>query len=677
MQAIPTSTVSPGNAANPVSASALPFAPQPAASVFHAAFQDALKGTGSSVKFPPAGKPQDSSREPLSNPGVGISIPAPPLLPLTLVPAPVAQHQPVANVSASTAAVEPPNSAPAIGLAHASLPIVSPFPAPAPIPVPVSNALFRTETAGAAKTSGPGGASVTVFASPLPLAAPSANLATQALPVLSAATRESANSVSAGIGTRDPNDFAAAVENSFGAREQAASADGTSQTEVQGELPIQDLSGAAVAASSVPENAASRPAAAAGQFTAVASIPNVNPETTPALQGTDAPGIESQLTGNLPSNSDAANSGSFLEPLDLQALGLSRNATPLGAKAAASTAPANAVLENIVGSFPGLTVSRISVTAPQHLPARQEAPLPTQLPVNSAPTPTKFPAASAEFSAPATATPALPAASSLKFHENPAPPAGTLTPAAPAGSPPIKEPVQDHSSGSSGNNTNAKPDHLSSASAEKTDEKNFVQTLDTAAAANPPGGHSVQADPSAAGAPAQPVQAPVATPDSARAAASSAELPAAAPASASEHGAPVVNAAHIVDQPGQTEIRIEMQADSLGGIELRAHIAGDQIGASIAVEHHEAQLALASELPALHSALAEKNLRIETLSVTQGTFSSLSGGHGQDAGQRGQAQYPVRLAYVEQPDMPQAFNEIPAESLSAARSATGGLSVVA
>src|SRR4029077_2349932 len=95
-------------------------------------------------------------------------------------------------------------------------------------------------------------------------------------------------------------------------------------------------------------------------------------------------------------------------------------------------------------------------------------------------------------------------------------------------------------------------------------------------------------------------------------------------------GASIVNAAHLVNQPGQTEIRIEMQADSLGGVELRAHIAGDQIGASIAVEHHDAQVALATDLPALHSALAEKNLRVEILSVSQGTFSSLSGDPGQD-----------------------------------------------
>jgi flagellar hook-length control protein FliK len=119
-----------------------------------------------------------------------------------------------------------------------------------------------------------------------------------------------------------------------------------------------------------------------------------------------------------------------------------------------------------------------------------------------------------------------------------------------------------------------------------------------------------------------------------------------------------------------------MQADSLGGVELRAHIAGGQIGASIAVEHHEAQLALATELPALHSALAQKNLRVETLNVTQGASSSLNGWQGQDTGQRGHAHYPAKLAYLENAEQPSPFAEIPVET-TALTGSTIGLSVVA
>jgi flagellar hook-length control protein FliK len=158
--------------------------------------------------------------------------------------------------------------------------------------------------------------------------------------------------------------------------------------------------------------------------------------------------------------------------------------------------------------------------------------------------------------------------------------------------------------------------------------------------------------------------------------ATGAEASPALPMPSGSNEAPVVNAAHIVNQTGQTEIRIEMQADSLGGVELRAHLAGDQIGASIAVEHHDAQIALASELPALHSALVAKDLRVEMLSVTHGAFSSLGGGHEQQAGQRGQTQYPVKLVYAEQAEPPQSLAEVPAEPASLAYSA-GGLSVVA
>jgi flagellar hook-length control protein FliK len=137
-----------------------------------------------------------------------------------------------------------------------------------------------------------------------------------------------------------------------------------------------------------------------------------------------------------------------------------------------------------------------------------------------------------------------------------------------------------------------------------------------------------------------------------------------------------VSAAHIVNQSGQTEIRIELQADSLGGVELRAHIAGDQIGASIAVEHHDAQVALAMDLPALHSALAEKNLRLETLTVSQGHFSSLNSDPGQDPGHKGFAHSPAKFAYAEQPEQTPAFSETPAEWNGSSNS-SGGLSVVA
>jgi len=90
-----------------------------------------------------------------------------------------------------------------------------------------------------------------------------------------------------------------------------------------------------------------------------------------------------------------------------------------------------------------------------------------------------------------------------------------------------------------------------------------------------------------------------------------------------------------MDRGGQTEMRIEMQSDSLGGVELRARMAGDQVGAAIVVERHDIHSALSNELPALHSALAEKNLRVQTLSISQGTQTLLGSGSGTEMNGRG------------------------------------------
>jgi flagellar hook-length control protein FliK len=118
-----------------------------------------------------------------------------------------------------------------------------------------------------------------------------------------------------------------------------------------------------------------------------------------------------------------------------------------------------------------------------------------------------------------------------------------------------------------------------------------------------------------------------------------------------------------MDHPGQTEIRIEMQSESLGGVELRAHISGNQIGASIAVEHHDAQVLLANDLPALHNALVEKNLRIDSLSVSHGMPSSTAGGPGSDASHRGFSQSNPKAVYARLDEAPVPVSEPPLEYL--------------
>jgi flagellar hook-length control protein FliK len=308
-----------------------------------------------------------------------------------------------------------------------------------------------------------------------------------------------------------------------------------------------------------------------------------------------------------------------------------------------------------------------------------------KFPVPAPPNPATNPEAQLNLQSSAGAAQSLPAtlehdaaksaaigASTFKLHGDPQPqPVSSASPASPSALA-DKAQSQDSSNGSSSNDSNPKPDHAPAAAGAHTDEKGFVQTLDTAAV-NPMSGHSQAADSAtaAAAAAAPPANSPPQTP-----APSNSESQTAPSLPDASQNQAVVSAAHMLQQPGQTEIRIEMQADSLGGVELRAHIAGDQIGASIAVEHHDAQMALTSDLPALHNALAEKNLRVETLTVSQGTFSSLSGGAGQDGGQRGFPQNPAKFAYLEQPQEPPAAAESPADWTGPGNPRTG-LSVVA
>jgi flagellar hook-length control protein FliK len=127
----------------------------------------------------------------------------------------------------------------------------------------------------------------------------------------------------------------------------------------------------------------------------------------------------------------------------------------------------------------------------------------------------------------------------------------------------------------------------------------------------------------------------------------------------------IVSSARLMEHTGQTEIRIEMQSDSLGGVELRAHISGNQIGASIAVEHHDTQVLLANDLPALHNALVEKNLRIDSLSVSQGMPSSTAGGPGSDTAHRGFSQGHPKAVYAGLDEAPVPVSEPPSEYLSA------------
>jgi flagellar hook-length control protein FliK len=103
----------------------------------------------------------------------------------------------------------------------------------------------------------------------------------------------------------------------------------------------------------------------------------------------------------------------------------------------------------------------------------------------------------------------------------------------------------------------------------------------------------------------------------------------------------VTQAAHLMAKAGQSEMNIAMQAELLGAVQVRAHVTGDQVGAAITVERHEARAFLNNDLPALHQALNDRQLFLEKVSVDQGsplTSGAAADGSGQQQSQNGSQQ---------------------------------------
>jgi flagellar hook-length control protein FliK len=230
---------------------------------------------------------------------------------------------------------------------------------------------------------------------------------------------------------------------------------------------------------------------------------------------------------------------------------------------------------------------------------------------------------------------------------------------------------KDTSSRPQGNDTNTTSDHTLNSAVAHANGNGFVQSLDTARV-NAGNAQPVPTNSTVVAADIRvPVEPRSSSMDPKSGAGNTVPMPQGQSlSSASAADQPTVSGARLTDHPGQTEIHIEMQAGSLGVVELRAHISGDQIGASIAVEHHDAQVMLTNDLPALHNALAEKNLHFNTLSVSQGMGSSMGGGLGSDAGQRGFVPSHPKVAYVTQEEISMPVPDARAEPVDASYATT-------
>lgn len=150
-----------------------------------------------------------------------------------------------------------------------------------------------------------------------------------------------------------------------------------------------------------------------------------------------------------------------------------------------------------------------------------------------------------------------------------------------------------------------------------------------------PNAATVQAAPVTVGTEAKPASADLANPPTAPAGAQP-------PNTQPKDFGHVISDAQLAQSATHSEMRIAMQTDRLGAVELRAHVTGDGVGAAITVEKRDAHAALAAELPALQQALSEKHLRVDQLNLMQGALSSTA----HDAGAQQQEQQRTRQAPV-------------------------------
>jgi flagellar hook-length control protein FliK len=102
-----------------------------------------------------------------------------------------------------------------------------------------------------------------------------------------------------------------------------------------------------------------------------------------------------------------------------------------------------------------------------------------------------------------------------------------------------------------------------------------------------------------------------------------------------------------VEKLGQSEVNIALQGQGLGNVQVRANVSGDQVGAAITVEHRDVHAALTNDLPSLHQAFAERQLRVDHLSIQQAFSSNQTGtGDGRSQQQYQQSSAQRSAAYI-------------------------------
>ena len=84
----------------------------------------------------------------------------------------------------------------------------------------------------------------------------------------------------------------------------------------------------------------------------------------------------------------------------------------------------------------------------------------------------------------------------------------------------------------------------------------------------------------------------------------------------------VVTSARLLERLGGTEMHVAFRSEALGSVNLRAVTRENAIEANIGVERAEVRAHLISELPSLEQTFTERNLRVENITISQGSTAA-------------------------------------------------------
>jgi len=103
--------------------------------------------------------------------------------------------------------------------------------------------------------------------------------------------------------------------------------------------------------------------------------------------------------------------------------------------------------------------------------------------------------------------------------------------------------------------------------------------------------------------------------------------------------------ARVLERMNQSEIRVGLNSAEFGSLQLHTTVAGDRVGATVETAHSELRAAILAEMPSLHRAIEQRDLRLVTFEL---------GPHG-GGEQRGDGSPPQQ-----QPSDPGTYNHRPA-----------------